>query len=105
MLSRSERSLRASAAAYARWSQHDTVAGTAPMRAGRWTKLLDAVDPDRVLAEGERVARAERLRKSQNKLASMKSVKVRAAKKAATSTKVTAQEVERASAHTTARAA
>ena len=69
--------MRASAAAYARWSRTDSKAAMEPVRAGRWAKLLATVDPDGVLAEPERVVRAERLLKSQMRLAALKSAKVR----------------------------
>ncbi|MBA3405158.1 MAG: hypothetical protein H0U13_10825 [Gemmatimonadaceae bacterium] len=100
-LSDTERSLQAKAAAYALHSQRDSRELTEAARAGRWAKLLATVDPDGVLPEPERVRRAEALRKSQLYFAALKSSRVRAAKKASTSPKVKAQEVERASAHTT----
>lgn len=76
-LTKSERSLLASAAAYALHSQRDSRELTAPARAGRWAKLLATVDPEGVLPEPERVRRAEALRKSQLKFAAAKSAKVR----------------------------
>jgi hypothetical protein len=98
--SATERSLQAKAAAYALHSQRDSRELTAAARAGRWAKLLATVDPDGALPESERTRRAEALRKSQLYLAALKSSRVRAAKKAATSTKVTAQEVSSASSTT-----
>lgn len=77
MLSQSERTLRARAAAYARHARTDGQTAIAPAHAGRWAKLLATVDPDGVLSEAERVRRAEALRKSQLALASLKSAKVR----------------------------
>ena len=105
-LTKSERSLLASAAAYARWSRSDAKASMEPVRAGRWAKLLTTVDPDGVLPESERAVRAERLLKSQLKFASAKSVAARAAKKApAAAESASAQEVRRGSSTSTPRRA
>ena len=105
VLSVAEKSMRAKAAAYALHSQRDSRELTAHARAGRWAKLLATVDPDGALPEPERVRRAEALRKSQLYRAALKSARVRAARKAATPAKVTAQEVSSASSNTTAQAA
>lgn len=77
MLSQSQRSLSARAAAYARSAMYDGKAVTAAARAGRWAKLLATVDPDGSLSDPERVRRAEALRKSQLYRAALKSAKVR----------------------------
>lgn len=54
------RKLSARAAALARWSKQDTVAGTAAARAGRAAAFERQVDPDGVLAPAERSRRARR---------------------------------------------
>ena len=59
-LTPSERSQRARIAAHTRWAKEpDRRAATAPGRRAAFEKLLDEVDPDRVLPEAERLKRAK----------------------------------------------
>jgi hypothetical protein len=74
-----QRSLRASAAADARWARTiDRSAAVAPAVEGRLRKLESEVDPGGELPAGERRQRAEQLRRSRLRSAALKSVRVRA---------------------------
>lgn len=57
-LSPEQRRLRASAAAYTRWSREDTRPAMKRVRDGYLRKFEDLVDPDRTLEPGERERRA-----------------------------------------------
>lgn len=59
-LTPTERSIRARIAANTRWAQEpDRLAATAPGRRAAFEKLLDEVDPQRVLTEAERLKRVK----------------------------------------------
>jgi hypothetical protein len=58
-LSPEQRSLRASTAAFKRWSKEDPKPALAKVREGWWRRFEDEVDPDRKLPEQERHRRAE----------------------------------------------
>jgi hypothetical protein len=74
-----QRSLRASAAADARWARElDRSAAVRPAVEGRLRRLEQEIDPDGVLPAGERRQRAEQLRRSRLRSAALKSVRVRA---------------------------
>jgi len=45
-------------------ARHDSRRMTQAARRARWQRYLDRVDPDRALPEGERVRRAEALRRA-----------------------------------------
>lgn len=83
-LSPEQRSMRARIAAHTRWSKNDPVEGTAKARASFLQRFDDAVDPDRVLPEAERVRRAESARKAYMAKLALASSKARAKKRAAT---------------------
>jgi hypothetical protein len=65
-LTPAERSIRARIAANARWAREpDRLTATAPGRRAAFNKLLDEVDPDRVLSESERLKRAKNAQQAQ----------------------------------------
>lgn len=75
-----QRSLRARAAAHARWSREDPSTNARRGQAGLRKRFLDEVDPSRELPEAERERRADQaLRAHMAKLA-LKSSKDRAAR-------------------------
>ena len=58
--------MRARIAANARWANEpDRLAATAPGRRAAFEKLLDEVDPQRVLSDAERLKRARNAQKAQ----------------------------------------
>jgi hypothetical protein len=59
-----ERSMRARAAAYAKWAQTDTGEGTVAARAAFLDRFERQVDPAGILPEPERVRRARSARKA-----------------------------------------
>jgi hypothetical protein len=75
--------LRASAAAYTRWSRQDPKPALARVRVGYDLKWINQVDPDRVLPEAERNRRARAAMRAHMQLMALRSAKVRAAKRAA----------------------
>lgn len=93
--------LRGRIGAYRLHATHDPRETTANARAAFLSRFEDEVDPDRELPIAERERRAQAARKAHFSLLAYRSAIVRGAKKAATPAKVTAQEVERASAHPT----
>jgi hypothetical protein len=82
MSSSPERTMRARIAAYARSAKHDGPTVTAAARSAAWQKYLDEVDPTGALPEGERIRRAQALRKSRLLSAALKSAKARRLRKA-----------------------
>ena len=65
-LTPSERSTRARIAANTRWAKEpDRLAATAPGRLAAFEKLLDEVDPQRVLTEVERLKRVKNAQQAQ----------------------------------------
>ena len=65
-LTPTERSIRARIAANTRWAQEpDRLAATAPGRRAAFEKLLDEVDPQRVLTEAERLKRVKNAQQAQ----------------------------------------
>lgn len=65
-LTSTERSIRAQMAAHARWAREpDRLAATAPGRRAAFEKLLDEVDPQRVLTEAERLKRVKNAQQAQ----------------------------------------
>lgn len=82
-LTPSERILRARLAAHKSWANTDDPgARTAPGRAAMRQRFEDQVDPDRVLSESERARRADHEFRSYMAGLSLKSSKVRRARKA-----------------------
>lgn len=79
----SDRSLIASIGAHALHSKYDSTELTKPARAAQWQMYLDAVDPDRVLPEPERLKRAEHARAEHMKKLALRSAKARRVRKAA----------------------
>ena len=59
-LTPTERSLRARAAAHAKWANNDPIQGTAKGEAFL-RSFIDKVDPDRILPEQERLRRPHQL--------------------------------------------
>ncbi len=94
------RSLRGRIGAYAMHAHNDSRIVTANARAAFLARFEDEVDPTRILSEPERERRALAARKAYFSRLAYNSAKARAKKKAATSTKVTAQEVSSASSTT-----
>lgn len=79
-----ERTLRARAAAHARWSQEpNREAATQPARAGLQAKFEQQVDPDGVLDPVERAKRADSARKAYYADLSRRSAAARRRKKVA----------------------
>ena len=65
-LTPTERSIRARIAANTRWAREpDRLAATAPGRSAAFEKLLDEVDPQRVLTEAERLKRVKNAQAAQ----------------------------------------
>lgn len=65
-LTPAQRSERARIAANVRWSREpDRLAATAPGLRAAYEKLVDAVDPNRVLSEAERLKRAKNAQQAQ----------------------------------------
>jgi hypothetical protein len=65
-LTPAQRSTRARIAANTRWANEpDRLAATKPGRDAAFQKLLDAVDPGRILPEDERLKRARNAQKAQ----------------------------------------
>ena len=65
-LTPAERSARARIAANTRWAREpDRLAATAPGRRAAFEKLLDEVDPQRVLTEVERLKRVKNAQQAQ----------------------------------------
>lgn len=95
---RSARILNARSAAYAMHAKHGHEVSQ-PGRDAAWDRFLRLVDPDGTLPEGERVRRAEALRRSHLLRAAYKSAVVRAERKrtAAPTADTAAQEVRRGS--------
>lgn len=75
-----QRRLQAQAAAHAKWSKNDPVAGTAPAREAFLGRFIDQVDPERKLTEKERTRRALSARKAYFAGLALKSSKARAAR-------------------------
>lgn len=99
LLSPAERVLRSRIGAYKRWSQEaDPRAATAPARSAFLERFVNEVDPEGRLPEPERLRRGEQLMRSYMAGLSFKSARARSKRKAASSTKLTALEVRRASA-------
>jgi hypothetical protein len=63
-LSPEQRSQRAKAAAFTRWSREDPRDAMHHVREGQHRRDLDDVDPERILPEAERERRAAALRKA-----------------------------------------
>lgn len=63
-LNESQRRLRAQIGANEKWAHTDPCEGTRAARTAFEQKFLDAVDPDRLLPEAERLKRAQRKRKA-----------------------------------------
>lgn len=78
LLTPSQRSTQARAAAFARHSRTSGAEATAPMRAGFMRRFELAVDPDGVLSEGERQRRAALARRSHMLSLAAKSARARA---------------------------
>ena len=72
-----QRSLRASAAAHARWAKEDPISGTARARAKFLQRFINEVDPDRELPELERLRRAESAKSAYFKALALKSSRAR----------------------------
>jgi hypothetical protein len=64
VMSDSVNRLKARYAAHVKWAQTDPAEGTAAARAKFMLRFIDAADPNRELPEGERLRRAEHLRKA-----------------------------------------
>lgn len=65
-LTPTERSIRGQMAAHARWAKEpDRLAATAPGRQAAFERLLDQVDPQRVLTEAERSKRVKNAQQAQ----------------------------------------
>lgn len=77
MLSAEERRIRASLAAHALHSKHDSKELTAKARSAFLTRFVNEVDPDRVLPEGERIRRAEHALRAHMLRLALKSAKAR----------------------------
>lgn len=77
-LSPEQRTLRARAAAYARWSREDPAEQSAILRRGFMAKFVNEVDPDRKLPEAERLRRAESAMRSHMALLSLRASKLSA---------------------------
>lgn len=75
-----DRSRIARAAALTRWGRSDATVGTQAARDGFAQKWLHAADPEGVLPERERIARAERLRRAHFIALARKSAEARRAR-------------------------
>jgi len=100
LVSPSTRALAGRIGGFTRAALYDSREATAPARAKFLERFVDEVDPDRTLPKAERARRALAARRAHFAKLAFRSAQVRA-KKAATSTKVTAQEVPSASSNTT----
>lgn len=76
-LTPAERTLRARAAAQARWAGEDPAEQARRMQAGTRAKFEQQVDPDGVLDPAERARRAESARRSHMSSLALKSVRAR----------------------------
>jgi hypothetical protein len=81
-LSREQRRLRASGAAYSRWSYEDPRPAMEKVREGRLAKLENRLDPDHTLNPTERRRRAKAALAAEMKLLALKSSRARARRKA-----------------------
>lgn len=81
-LSPEQRRLRASAAAYSRWSREDPRPAMAALRQSRQEKLEHEVDPDGLLSSEERRRRAKAALKAQMRWLALASSRARASRKA-----------------------
>lgn len=80
-LSPEQRRLRASGAAYTRWSREDPRPAMEKARAGRLARLEQQVDPEGLLPSGERRRRAQAALKAHMRMLSLASSRSRAARK------------------------
>lgn len=80
-LSPKQRRLRASGAAYTRWSREDPHPAMEKAREGRLKKLEDRLDPDHVLNPAERRRRARAALAAEMKLLALKSSRAREARR------------------------
>ncbi len=85
MPSAEERTLSARIAAHSKWALYDPTEGTARARAAFMDRFALQADPEGKLPAAERERRAEHLRKAYFTKLSLKSAKVRRAKKRGTS--------------------
>jgi len=76
-LTPTERSLRARAAAHAKWANNDPIQGTAKAREAFLRSFIDKVDPDRILPEPERLRRAASARSAHFASLAYKSARAR----------------------------
>jgi len=76
-LTPTERSLRARAAAHARWANNDPIQGTAKALEAFLRSFIDKVDPDRILPEQERLRRAASARSAHFASLAYKSARAR----------------------------
>jgi len=98
-----QRSLQGRIGAFVTHSRHDPRETTAAARAAFLSRFLDEVDPERELPEPERLRRAGMARRAYFARLAWRSSAARSKKKAPSATTGNAsEEVERASAHTTA---
>jgi len=76
-----ERSLRSRIAAHSRWAREDPVQGTFAARSKFLNNFIDKVDPERKLAEPERLRRAESARRAHFLELALRSAQVRRTRK------------------------
>lgn len=76
-LTAAERTMRARAAAYAKWAQADLAEVSRKASEAWWRRFERKVDPDGVLSESERTRRAQAASKAQMTMAAYKSAQVR----------------------------